>query len=128
MALRCSNCGEEKLRDEARFCDRCGTKITESLVVSAASAATQVPALSHEAVFEDRGISPPVPALRASDEETTTRLVAVEPPDGSTSFLPPMEATEQPHQLATPTLYRAAVGSASFADFQPGYLLQDRYR
>ena len=75
MALRCSNCGEEKLRDEARFCDRCGTKITESLAVGAASAVTQVSMPSFGAVFENRDIPLPAPGFRTNDEDSTIHLV-----------------------------------------------------
>ena len=120
MALRCSNCGEEKLRDEAQFCDRCGTKIREGLVVSAASAATQVSRPSHSADFETRDVPPPAPGFQTSDEDSTIYLVEAEPPDGSTSFLPPVETTDQPHQLASSTLHRTVGESLFFVDFQPG--------
>src|SRR5262245_33280892 len=68
MTRRCSNCGEEDLRDKAQFCDNCGAKL---------------------AVASDYEATLAMPETPADDEATRFMPEADSPTeDGATMFMP----------------------------------------
>lgn len=127
MALCCSNCGEEKLRDEARFCDRCGATLVEPVGVKELLSVQQAAPI---VALEEDGVTSLLSVPEPLNEERTTLLPVTEPADGLTRFIPQADTTDKPVHLSGSTKPHAPGTAPAYAPvpFQPGYLLQERYR
>jgi len=84
VARRCPNCGEQGLREEARYCDRCGVALTGR--------------------GSDRGVS---------EEGTTGTMSEQEPQDGATMPMPQAETTSHREELAGLEIATEGEGSSA---------------
>ena len=88
MALHCPNCGEDNLRDLARFCDTCGTSLNPS-----SSQAETTPARPGTTLIEEEGATKWLPAADTQPDEGATQFIPEAADDGgATRLMPEAEA------------------------------------
>jgi serine/threonine protein kinase len=107
MARQCPNCGEDNLRDKARFCDNCGFKLTVEPNNRPAGFS----------VITDNSLNRPLPqADTVVNEDSTLRLPEVEvaEDEGATRAMPAAETlVDEGSTRSMPTLQTAFDDSAT---------------
>lgn len=98
MTLHCPNCGEDNLREMARFCDVCGTSLNPS-----SSQAQTTPARPGTTLTEEEGATKWLPVADTQPDEGATQFVPEAWDEGGATKLMP-EAKTADDEGATRTM------------------------
>lgn len=125
MTRHCSNCGEDSLRDKARFCDNCGAELVAELDEGTTLAMAELE------TTDDDGATKFMPDPEFMTDDGETKFMPADEADDDSSTRPGPEAETTDHgasKAKAETQPANQIAPSKSADFKTGHIIQDRYR